>query len=202
MEKTRKYGLSVLLVLLVAVAGISIAFAAIQSELNITGTGQVTGSEFNVVFENLTTTPTIVGGIDEHEVTFVSPTLSDYMIEGFEVEFTEPNQSVEFTFDVRNTGDWDAEIGAFSKTAPTCTPVVGDPTAEDLLHAATVCSSLTYTLTYTDDGATVGLLDTLEVGQTRNMTLKLSYDQVDPTLSPVDIEIGGLDIVMVYVQSR
>ncbi len=176
--------------LAVVVIGITVAFAAINSELNITGTGNVNKSTFKVVMANLS------GPVTTSDAVVDSPAvLSDYKLEGFNASFTMPDASVSYSFDVVNQGDWDAKIGALTKAIPVCTTT--DPA--DQAVADEVCSRLTYSLVYTAGGATVAEDDTLLEGETKRMTLTLHLGGQD--LTPEDVAITNLDITLVYVQN-
>lgn len=189
MEKKRKYWTVALSVLVVAVIAMTVAFAAINSELKITGTGQVNKSTFKVIMADL------VGPSLTSDANVDSPAvLTDYKIEGFNAVFTSPNASVSYTFNVKNEGDHDAKIGALTKLIPVCT--AADPADEAV--ATAVCSNLTYSLTYTAGGATVAEGDTLVVDEIKNMTLTLALSGTD--LFTAGVEISNLDITLVYVQ--
>lgn len=195
MEKKRKNWIITLAVLAVFVMGITVAFAAINSELNITGTGKVNSSTFKVIMDSESLFgPIITGSGVEEDGTVL---ISDYKLEGINASFSNPNSSLSYTFDVKNEGDWAAKIGALTMKTPACT-VEDEENEDDQAVAEEVCDNFDYTLTYTTGGATVQEGDKLAKGATVNMTLMLSYGAEG--LINVDVEIEDLDITLVYVQ--
>ena len=192
MEKKRLMNLIILAGLIVVIAGITIGYAAIQSTLEIRGTATMNTAVWNVKFANLSS----VQLAGDASVT-TAPTLTDTSIGTFSVVLTQPGDSVSYTFDVTNTGTLDAKIGTFTKAAsPTCTGLSGTQAEAD---AALVCGGLTYTLKYTAGGTNVAANDTLNAGETKNMTLTLSYS--GENLPSDDVNITGLGIDLIYVQN-
>lgn len=193
MEKNRTTNLLILTALIMAVAGITIGYAALQTTFDIQGTATMQTATWDIAFENLSA-PVLTGAASEA----TAPTLSDTLIGTYSVLVTKPGDSVTYTFDVTNDGDLDAQIGTFTKAAnPTCTGVAGVP-AQATADAALVCANLTYTLTYTVGGAVVNVGDTLTAGQTKNLTLALSYS--GSSLPTDDVNITGLNISMIYIE--
>lgn len=193
MEKKRLINLIVLVGLIIGVVGITVVFAAIQSTLNITGTAVMQTASWEVKFANLSE-PILTGSAS---VT-TPPTLSNTSIGTFNAIITKPGDSVAYTFDVTNTGSINAVIGTYVKAAtPTCTGVSATLAVED---AAIVCGALTYTLKYTTGGVAVAQNDTLTAGQTKNMTLTLSYG--GESLPSDDVNITDLNITMIYVEDN
>lgn len=192
MEKKRSIRVISLLVLILGVMGITVAFSALQTTLEIKGTASMTTATWNVKFANLGT----VSLTGDASVT-TAPTLIDTLIGNYSVVITKPGDSITYTFDVTNVGTLDAKIGTYAKAAsPTCT---GTSATEAEADATLVCSNLTYTLTYTVGGATVAQNDTITAGETKNMTLTLSYG--GSSLPTDDVNITGLDISMVFVEN-
>lgn len=193
MTKRRSINILVLGALVLGAVAITVAFAAIQTTLQIQGTATMNTATWDVKFQNLSA-PTLTGAASVG----TAPTLASTLIGTYAVVVTKPGDSITYTFDVTNTGSLDAIIGTYTKAAtPTCTGVSATEAAAD---AALVCAGLTYTLKYTSGGANVALNDTLAAGQTKNLTLKLSYDGA--SLPTDDVNITGLDISMVYVEDN
>lgn len=191
MEKQRQVKGIAILALCVAVLGLSVAFAAMSTTLSINGTATMNTASWSIKFMNLSEA-TVTGSAS----VVTAPVLSDTHIGDYEIVLTKPGDSVTYTFDVKNTGTIDAVMSTFTKgTSPVCTGVSQTSATED---ANTVCNNLTYTLTYTSDGSAVKANDTLAIGETKNMTLKISYTGND--LPSDDVNISGLDITMIYEQ--
>ena len=175
-----------MLALVVSVVAIGLAYAGFTGTLNVNGTGNVVSSKWDIYFANLSNAVT-TGTANVVTPATISPKtkIGDYY-----VELATPGDSVTYTFDVVNDGDFDAKLTSLTKTNPTCTPT------------ATLCNYLTYTLTYTSGGATVAQNDTLLSGQTRNMTLKLMLRSDTPAsaLSNTELRVTGLGITLLYSQ--
>jgi|SRR5574344_1524167 hypothetical protein len=178
-----------LVALAFAVIGVSVAFAAMSQTLTINGTATVSPA-FSVKFANLSA-PVLVGTAS---VT-TAPTLTATHIGNYAVKLTQKNDSVTYTFDIKNTGTINATLSTLTKATPTCTGTATD-TTQAASDATTVCSNLTYTLTYTTGGAAVQANDTLDANTTKNVTLKISYNS--DTLPIDDVNVTNLDITLVY----
>jgi hypothetical protein len=190
----RKKSINILVLssLILGAIGITVAFAAIQTTLNIQGTATINTATWDVKFQNLSA-PVLTGNAS---VT-TAPTLINTLIGTYAVQLTKPGDSVAYTFDVTNTGSLDALIGTYAKaSSPSCTGTGANAVAD----ASLVCGNLTYTLKYTSGGTNVAQSDTLAAGQTKNLTLKLSYD--GGNLPTDDVNITDLDISIVYVEDN
>ena len=202
MEKQRGIRTLSIVALFVAVIGLSVAFAAMSRTLQINGTATMDTAKWDIHFKDLT--PVVKTGAAVEET---APTINteDTVIGDYKVTLTKPGDSVTYNFKVTNEGTINAKIGTFTKSAPVCNPATAvkecDATATEE-DAAFVCGNLTYTLTYKDTGAAVAADDTLAAGETKDLVLKLIYNDEATTLptANTDVEITGLDITMVYVQ--
>ena len=192
MEKERKVRTLSLIALIVAVLGLTVAFAALSQTLTINGTASVDAATWDIHFANLSDA-TLTGDASVTTAPIIkgdnNTTIGDY-----DVTITKPGDSVVYTFDVVNAGTVDANLGELTKNVkPTCSSNSGVAADE-----AIVCDGLTYSLTYTDSGNTVAQNDTLDKGATKNMTLTLEYES--DLLPSDDVTISGLDITLKYVQ--
>lgn len=193
MEKERKIKTLSIIALIVAVLGLTVAFAALSTTLNITGTAKVPNetTSWDIHFDNLNTE--LIG---EGKVT-TAPTVSATEIKGYEVSILKPGDGAKFTFDVVNSGKIDATLSSITELKPVCTVTNPESSAE----ADKVCADLTYTLTYTDSGDAVAANDVLNKGTTKNLTLTLVYNNnVSTTLPSDDVTIEGLAISLIYTQ--
>ena len=162
-----------------------------STTLRINGSANMETAHWKVRFKNLSS-PTIAGQASVIQ----APSLSDTVIETYSVKLTRPGDSVTYTFDVTNeSADMNAIIGTFTKPAPTCTGTNTNATSD----ASTVCSNLVYTLKYTSNNELVGEGDTLNAGETKNLTLTIGYN--GSSLPTNDVEITGLNIAIVYDQN-
>ena len=175
-----------MLALVVSVVAIGLAYAGFTGTLNINGTGNVVSSKWDIYFANLSNAATTgTANVVTPATISLKTKIGDYY-----VELASPGDSVTYTFDVVNDGDFDALLTTLAKSTPTCTPT------------ATLCNYLTYTLTYTSGGATVAQNDTLLSGQTKNMTLKLMLRSDTPAsaLSSTELRVIGLGVTLLYSQ--
>ena len=195
MEKQRKVKTLSIVALIVAVLGLTVAFASLSQTLTINGTAKVETATWDIKFANLSAA-TKTGAA---EVT-TEPTLQDdsTALKTFAIKLTKPGDSVTYTFDVKNSGTIDAIItGIVPETIkPVCTGVSATNAEAD---AKIICDGLTYSLTYTDDGKAVAKNDTLAAGETKNLTLKLAFES--DSLPTDDVNISGLDIALTYGQN-
>ena len=197
MEKGRKTKAVAIVALIVAVLGLTVAFAALSTTLTINGTAQVNTATWDIHFEDLSSAVTTG---DASELT--PPTIGvgeeskpNTHIGDFEIQLTKPGDSVAYTFDVKNNGTIDATLGTLTLGTPQCTSIA-EPTVEN--DATIVCDNLKFELTYTDGGTPVAQNDTLNKGETKNLTLKVSFDGDE--LPTDDVSIDGLDVTMIYNQ--
>lgn len=191
MEKQRKIKQLTLMVMIVAVLGLTVAYAALSSTLNITGAATLDAATWKLEFNSLSA-PVLTGGAK----VVTAPTITGGTTLGtYNVTLTKPGDSVKYTFNVKNAGTINAKISSFTKAAkPTCTSPTGVT-----IDATTVCNGLTYTLVYTDTKAPVAQNDVLAAGQTRNLTLTLAFD--GNALPSNDVSITNLGITIIYTQN-
>ena len=176
-----------MLALVVSVIAIGLAYAGFTGTLNINGTGNVMSAKWDIYFANLSNAVT-TGTANVVTPATISPKtkIGDYY-----VELASPGDSVTYTFDVVNDGDFDAVLTTLTKSTPTCTP------------EATLCNYLHYTLKYTSNNQNVVEDDTLLRHTTKNMTLKLELDSNMPAsaLSNTELSVSGLGITLLYSQA-
>lgn len=180
--------------LCLGVIGLSVGFAALSTNLTINGTGKVKTSTWDIHFASLST---VSKTGTANEVT--APTLTATKVGDYSVDLTTPGDSIEYTFDIVNSGSYDAKISTITIPKPQCTGTGTNATAD----ANNVCSNLTYTLTYSTSGATVKANDTLNSGETKKVKLKLTYSSTVTAdkLPKGDVTISNLSIPITYVQA-
>ena len=182
-----------ILAVLVSVVAVGLAYAGFSQTLNINGSANVISSKWDIYFANLssantTGTASLVTGAN---------IIAKTTIGTYDVEFYTPGDSLTYTFDVTNQGDFDAILYNLTKSAPTCN------SSDSNASANRVCSHLTYTLKYTSNNQDVAEGNTLLVGETKNMTLKLVYNLDTPAsdLPDVDVVVSSLGIRLQYNQN-
>ena len=126
MEKERKIRKLTVVALVVAVLGLTIAFAALSQTLTINGTASVDSASWDIHFANLTG-PDIEGGAEAQG----SPTLNATTISGLNMSVTKPGDSVTYYFDIVNAGTIDAVLNTdlntnlFMNGYRNCTGAIG-----------------------------------------------------------------------------
>lgn len=215
-SKDRSYQVVTLVALVVAVLGLSVGFAAFSNTLTIKSSAEVTPDEnqFNVD----------LSGASTSEVTTVTPTLSpasngptgttasvnnsgtnSALIENLHATFTEPGQSVTYTFYARNLGQYLAYLNSITfgnaeggSSFKVCTPATG--TTASLVTSA--CEGISLTLSVgslTDVTASQASLTghSLAIGGNEEITVTISYasgsERADGNF---DVAFG--DIVLTY----
>ena len=191
MDKNRKlvFGILALVVSLVAV---SISYAAFTQNLNINGTANVQATNWSVHFANLSN-GVRNGTASEVVVPTIKASRTD--IGDYSVKFFTPGDSITYTFDVVNDGDYDAKIAVVTKGTPSCS-------GTDTTSNTNVCNNLEYTLKYTSNNQDVAVNDTLRKNETKNMTLVLRYKSTigQNELPTAEVTVSNLGITLQYAQ--
>ena len=187
MEKERKIKIISLCALLVAVLGLTVAFAALSQTLTINGNATVDTASWDIHFEKTSGKETEVEGA----ATFTEPTLSGTAIENFSATLTKPGDSVTYYFDIVNKGTVDAVVssstinnnylyclGSTQSSSNWEKCKVWDFDNNGTLNVAD--SSVFYTLFdyniyYVDSGKKLTSRDTLNAGETKHMKLVIEY---------------------------
>lgn len=225
MEKDRSARLIALAALLVGVIGLSIGFSAFSSTLTISSSAQVKPDKttFDVNFSSTGVDPetdgTVVGTVTGNGVLTgeipegaVVPSANDATIDnsgeptitGLKANFTEPGQTVTYSFYAHNNGKYDAFLNSVTfenvtgeSTAKVCTPAKG--TDESMVAAA--CNDISISVkvgseTYNGSVATISG-HSLLISKYEPVVVTIKYDDNDHrTDGDFDIEFG--DIVLVY----
>ena len=110
--KDRKVLFSILSIVLICVFTLTVAYAALNAVLNISGSAQVNAANWDIHLEN----PNVISGsVSNDKPTITSPTTAT-----FTTTLNTPGDYYEFTIDVVNNGSVDAMIENITKT-PTLT---------------------------------------------------------------------------------
>ena len=156
MEKERRTKALVVVVLLIVVAGLTVAFAALSTTLNINGTAYLDAAKWGIKFENLsesvkvgTATTTGTAKIEETKAAEIT---------GINVSLSTPGDKVTYTVDLVNKGTINAKIDKIEKT---------ELTSEQQKY-------LTFKVT-DKEGKEVTEGDILSKGETRNLTITIEF---------------------------
>ena len=188
MEKEKKINRKDLLIigLIACLSFLSIAYATVSVTLNITNSLTVKAYNWDIHFENLVhDEPT--GNNTAKIINNAHIETDTTKISGLQVAFKKPGDSVSYTFDIKNAGDIDAEISSVITGVPNCTP-------ESL-----ICKDIEYNLKYAD-GSNIQVHDKLLAGQTKKVKLTINYKLSSTYFEKNDINVSGLDSIIVYSQ--
>lgn len=136
--------------LCVAIAMMSVGFAALSSNLNVVGTAKVKTSTWDVHFENVSNKATIGAPTITSEPTIDSITTTV----NYEVTLNKPGDAYLFTVDVVNNGSIDAKLNSF---------VFGGVSTEQDVY-------INYSVTGMTDG------EVLVAGAKKTITVSVEYD--------------------------
>ena len=156
MEKERRTKALVIVVLLIVVAGLTIAFAALSATLNINGTAYLDAAKWGIKFENLSS-PTKIGSATTTGTAKIEESKSAE-INGINVSLSTPGDKVTYTVDLVNKGTINAKIDNIEKTVLT---------SEQQKY-------LTFKVT-DRDGKEISQDDILSAGETRNLTITIEF---------------------------
>lgn len=208
MEKERKIKS---LILIVAVLGLGIAFAALSSSLTINGSAKAQGGSWNIHFAKTLDMPTQTTG----DASFTEPTLSDTSILGFKAIVTKPGDSVTYYFDIVNSGTVDAYVfrsgyqdcsGKRVSDHPECK--IYDFNSDGGVNGVDYnfwMPSIKYGLYYTDNNKGIKSGDTISAGETKHAKLVVEYLSSSKYLLPDGMQITSIKntpITITYVQSN
>lgn len=207
MNKRKILGVgTVVTALILSVVAVTVAFAAYNSDLTINGSATAKSARWSVIFTDLQVAEKgNDNGMTSTAVEVTSPEIvGDVAIETYNVELKTPGDYVSYKFKISNSGDFPAKIdSSFAMPTPTCTK--GTAGTDD--DATNVCKNLEYTLKYVSTDASINGTDvrpgdTFDVGETKEVQLKLYYKKTVPTseLPSDDVKIGGLNITIPFVQ--
>lgn len=176
-NKGKKY-LSIVILLLLLV-GITVGYATLSSNLNINGTSTVGVPDWDVHFENLSTT---TGSVSPT----TAPTISANKLSiSYAVPLQVPGDFYEFTVDVKNAGTIPAKLSAL----PT---VSGVSSAQDVY--------VNYTFTHTD-GTAITAGEKLAAGASKNFKVRVEFDRnVTASQLPTSAQNLNLTVAMQYEQ--
>ena len=156
MEKERRTKALVVIVLLIVVAGLTVAFAALSTALNINGTAYLDAAKWGIRFENLSS-PTKIGSATTTGTAKIEESKAAE-ITGMNVGLSIPGDKVVYTVDLVNKGTINAKIDNIEKTVLT---------EEQQRY-------LTFKVT-DKNGKEISQDDILSAGETRNLTITIEF---------------------------
>ena len=211
MEKPRKIKVLSVVALIVAVLGLTVAFAALSQTLTINGTANVDAASWDIHFETISSNKNGDATINDF------PHIAGTSITRINVTLTKPNDGVEFRTRIVNDGTVDAKIDSV-EISPLCeigSPVEscdwnndGQVTEEDVQK---VNDNLFFLIAY-DGGISLKKNDTLNAGETKQINISVAYYKVtnsedgiiieEATELPArDLQFNNLSVTINYVQA-
>ena len=178
------------LMVLSLVIVLALVYAGFTGQLEINGNAVNRQSKWDIHFENLSniTTTHTAKALTQPRISS-STSISDY-----NVSLTTPGDSISFTFDVINDGNYNAKITSIDIDTPECT-------GTDSVSNTNVCSHIHYYLNY-DSGASVQVGDMLYAKETNKMKVTLIYDDTVTAseLATSDVSISNLELDINFEQ--
>ena len=156
MEKQRREKVLVVVVLLIVIVGLTVAFAALSTTLNINGTAYLDAAKWGIRFENLSE-PVKLGTAAVTGTAEIEETKSAE-ITGINVSLSTPGDKVTYTVDLVNEGTINAKIDKIEKTT--------------LIEEQQ--KYLTFKVTY-KDGKEVREGDILSKGERKNLIITIEF---------------------------
>ena len=156
MEKERRTKALVIVVLLIVFMGLTIAFAALSTTLNINGTAYLDAAKWGIRFENLSS-PTRVGKATTTGTAKIEETKAAEITD-MNVSLSIPGDKIVYTVDLVNKGTINAKIDNIEKTVLT---------SEQQRY-------LTFKVT-DKDGYEIKKGDILEKGETKKITITIEF---------------------------
>lgn len=211
MEKQRKIKTISVVALIVAVLGLTVAFAALSQTLTINGTANINTASWDIHFENLMKEEQGDATINEE------PVVNKTTITGINVTLTKPNDVAMFFVDVVNDGTINAQIDSV-EISPLCemgSPVEscdwdndGRVTEEDIQK---VNNNLLFAVAYNDSQMMVKKNDKLNAGETKKIGIAIAYYKLNEgdtfqaeestELPKRDLQFNDLSVTINYVQA-
>ena len=156
MEKERRTKALVVVVLLIVIAGLTVAFAALSTTLNINGTAYLDAAKWGIRFENLSS-PTKIGSATTTGTAKIEETKAAEITD-MNVSLSIPGDKIVYTVDLVNKGTINAKIDNIEKTVLT---------SEQQRY-------LTFKVT-DKDGYEIKQGDILEKGETKKITITIEF---------------------------
>lgn len=178
-----------MVVLFLAVVGISIGFAMMSTQLSITGTVKVVPATWDIKF--LQDYSFSDNDTDADETG--TPTITDTTITGYEVTLTKPGDKGTYLFTVKNNGTINAKVSTVT-LGSTLTVVGSSQSDEDIVRA-----NLIYNVTWSD-GSTIAAGDELAAGAQRDVRIDVEYSSAATQLPQDEVTVTGRDLTILFVQ--
>ena len=174
-----KFKNAILIILAVCLIGITVAYATLSQNLNISGVAKVGKTSWNIHFTKVLT-PKAEGYAEGGKATLNSDSTVLTVSEGV---LKVPGDTITYVFDVINEGDIDAEVETVLTTIDNCK--ASDNTTDVTMY----CDKIKYDLVYQDTKEEVKKNDRLLKGESKTLNLIITYDKNKELTSLPNTEI-------------
>ena len=191
--KNKKGTYIIIGILCVMVVGLSVAFAALSTTLNITfGKVTQTALTWAVAFDT-TGSPKAAteGGTSATGRTCGTATITANTVTIADSELSKPGDKCTWNLTVKNTGTIDANLATITEKKPTSTTCTGS-------GAQIVCGNITYKLT--TDGSTLITTNTTVAKSTGTLAMKLVAEYTGTGVNSTAIVQNGAGFTLVFNQ--
>ena len=184
MDKIKKIKILSAVSIIGAILAITVAFALMTRSMVINGSGNVKPALWDIHFKDISK-PTITGGAS----VITEPTVADKgaKIDNLEVRLTLPQDKIEYTVYIENSGNMNAKIDDIKY------PTLTEEESKIFKFSAK----------YEKDGSPMQVGDTLYKGQTKKVIITIEYlDISDKNLLPKETKTIDIDFKIKYVQDN
>ena len=182
MEKGRRVKIISVFVMIVAVLGLTVVFAAMSKNLNINGIAGTDIASWDVHFANLSSVSLTNRAVETNTPNISSDGLS---IENINVSLKEPKDKATYTVDIVNDGSINAEISRIK---------MPELTKEQEKY-------LSITATY-EDGTDVSVSNIINAGITKAVTISILFkEDIEASDLPKEAQEVNIQLELEYVQT-
>lgn len=174
-----KFKNAILIILAVCLIGITVAYATLSQNLDISGVAKVGKTSWNIHFTKVLT-PKAEGYAEGGKATLNSDSTVLTVSEGI---LKVPGDTITYVFDVINEGDLDAEVETVLTTIDSC------KASDDTTDVTMYCDKIKYDLVYQDTKEAVKKNDQLLKGESKTLNLIITYDKNKELTSLPNTEI-------------
>ena len=179
MRKGRSLRVLTIIALVVAISGLTIAFAAISDAFN--HSDEVL---WDIQIQDLEADKS-------GSAVYNLPVISDTSLQNYSVELKKPGDAVHLTFKIVNRGSLDAILSTLIQNHTHCKVENGD---------SNICKAIKYSLQY-EDGSDVAINDLLDPDGEKIVQLSIVYPTSAPAMENGKVIIDSIQLIMLYKQN-
>lgn len=197
-SKDTSFKVIAVMALLIAVVGLSIAYALFTSTLTIGGTATVE-SAWKVIWKDLNS-GTATGYASVEGSTLAIDSNTHQSISGVIGTLKAPGDTITYTWKAANDGDINANLTGVTLGTLSCAPATGsNATAE---QAAAVCNKLSVAFTYDGAALTSATTGALATGTSKDVTMVITYAAGDGVEIDGDVTVTLSTTSFTYEQAN